>query len=125
MADLVCRGTAQIERGKGTAGKSRVTKNDAVVLWGALLTIRECRVAEDIRVIERDGEEVESLGTAATECFLHFRLHGGIWGNCLEPPGVRGPGGVDKFEPETSSGEVLIQDCNLVLDLLISGTRCA
>jgi len=125
VADLVCRGTTQIVRGSGTTGKSRVKKNDAVLLWSALVTIRECRVAEDICAIERDTVEVESLGTAAAELFLHFRLFGATLGNLPEPLGVRSPGGVDEFETETSSVEVPIQDRNLVPDLLISETRCA
>lgn len=122
MADLVCRGTTQIVWNICTTGKSRVKNNDAVVHWSALVNTRECRVAEGICVIERDGVEVESLGTAAAEFFLHFRLFGATLGNRLEPPGVRSPGGVDEFEAETSSVEVPIQDRNLVPDLLISGT---
>ena len=109
MADLVCRGTAQIERGIGTAGKSRVTNDDAVVCRVVLVINGIFRVAEQTTVgIERDRVDVENAGTAAMELFLHCCLFGGIWGSRFEPIGVQGPGSADDFELEASVGEVII-----------------
>ena len=46
-----------------------------------------------------------------------------VWVNLVEPCGVNGPGGVDKFEGEASSGVIVVQDRHLVHDLFIPGTR--
>lgn len=125
VASLVCQGTTQIRRSMNTSRESRITNDYTIILGVVVVAGREGSVAEEITcvfVIERDGKDIEGVGTAASEFFLHFFLFGGRWGNVLEPFTVPSPGGVDKFERETSSCVVPIQDLDLVLDLLVPGT---
>jgi len=125
VADFVRQGTAQICRSESTSGKSRVTNDDAIVLGVVIIVVREGSVTEKIYrvfVIERDGIDVERVGTATSESSLHCCLFWGIWANVHEPFGIIDPGGANEFELETSSSVVPIQDIDLIFDLLIPRT---
>jgi len=119
------QGATQIRRSFSTSGKSGVTNDNTIVLGAIFVVGGESSVSKEAVggfVIERNGEDVENIGTTAPELFLHRFLFGGVWADVLEPLGVLGPGGIGKLELETGSGVVPIQDLDLVLDLLIPGT---
>ena len=127
VAGLMRQGTTQIHRSIGTSGESRVANDNTIVLGVVVIVGRESGVSEEIicgLVIEGNGVDVESVGTTISKLFLHCYLFGGPWTNVVEPSRVVGSGGVDKFERESSSGVVLVQDLDLVRDLLIPEARC-
>jgi len=122
VTGLVCQGATQICRSSGTPGERSEIYDDNVVLGVATVVGREGSVAEETLcggIVESDGEDVESVGTATPEGRLHLRLFRGLWASIIKPLSIDDPGDVGKFELKASSTVIPVHDVDLIRDLLI------
>ena len=120
VSDLVSRSASQVEAIRGTSRKGREENNDSIILGGGLEGVREGSITEETRTVagsETNGVNVEGGLGSTSESLLHLCVDIILWSGAAEPPGVQCPGGVLQLESEASSGEVLIQDVDLILEL--------
>jgi hypothetical protein len=124
VAGLVCHGATQICRSSGTPREGSEVHDNTVIFWVAIVVGGEGGETEETicsGIVERNGENVESVGTATPKGCLHLSLFRGLWTNIIEPFGVDDPGYIEKLELKASSTVIPVQDVDLILDLFIPG----